>query len=483
MMESNLKPTQEPHMFDWSICERNGYFINTTKGFLGSGAYGQVVEAENMLSGQQVAIKRISHLFLNDIDTKRILREISLLQYIKNEFIVELLDILYDETDCNFDTIFLIFEYLPLDLKKILKTAPFLEISVIKFILYQILCGLKFIHSCAVLHRDLKPGNILVDKYYNIKICDFGLARSICNPEEEEQLQQDIMEVDDCNIKSSEINVNNTDSPIIQPQKKHSRLLERGNYKDYNNNNTECIDIENFPKMSVNGKPFLGTMKKSSKQILSKHVATRWYRAPELILMQDYTEAIDVWSVGCIFAELMLMMNSNVKTHAERQPFFPGKHCYPLSPQNGKRQIKLNDKGFPIDKSHQLNVIFDVMGTPKEEDLNYIPDQDTVNYIKSLEYRPKKDLKAIFPGSPDLALDLLDKLLHFNPFKRVTVDDALNHSFFEDIRDVSIEVVNDCNLDFPFEQEEKLELDIVRFYMIEFIKNYKNSINVCYLNK
>jgi mitogen-activated protein kinase 1/3 len=66
---------------------------------------------------------------------------------------------------------------------------------------------------------------------------------------------------------------------------------------------------------------------------MTQHVVTRWYRAPEVILMLDiYTTAIDIWSVGCIFAELLSMMKANFATVFDRQPLFPGNSCFPLSP-------------------------------------------------------------------------------------------------------------------------------------------------------
>jgi len=154
---------------------------------LGSGSYGQVIEAYEKGTKRKVAIKRINSLFEDLIDTKRILREITLLRFMKNQFIVELLDILYDKDDPQFDTIFLIFECLPSDLKKIIKSNLHLNMLDVKLLVYHILCGLKYIHSCAVLHRDLKPGNILLDDNYQIKICDFGLARCVNKAEDEEE--------------------------------------------------------------------------------------------------------------------------------------------------------------------------------------------------------------------------------------------------------------------------------------------------------
>ena len=74
-------------------------------------------------------------------------------------------------------------------------------------------------------------------------------------------------------------------------------------------------------------------IRKNMKRELTGHVVTRWYRAPEIILLEkDYGPAIDIWSVGCIFAELLGMMKENAPTFLDRQPLFPGKSCFPLSP-------------------------------------------------------------------------------------------------------------------------------------------------------
>ncbi len=79
-------------------------------------------------------------------------------------------------------------------------------------------------------------------------------------------------------------------------------------------------------------------MSKNVKRELTGHVVTRWYRAPELILLEkDYTAAIDMWSVGCIFAELLNMLKENAETFLDRSPLFPGSSCFPLSPDSGNR--------------------------------------------------------------------------------------------------------------------------------------------------
>ena len=112
----------------------------TPRKMLGTGSYGQVIEAEEKATGKLVAIKRVPGLFEDLIDTKRVLREITLLRFMKNENIVELLDIVYDKNNEEFDTIFLIFECLKSDLKKIIKSSHHLNIMDIRILMYRILC-------------------------------------------------------------------------------------------------------------------------------------------------------------------------------------------------------------------------------------------------------------------------------------------------------------------------------------------------------
>ena len=82
------------------------------------------------------------------------------------------------------------------------------------------------------------------------------------------------------------------------------------------------------------------------KKELTGHVVTRWYRAPEVILLEKgYGPAIDIWSVGCIFAELMNMIKENAPTFMDRSPLFPGSSCFPLSPENDRKVVKKS--GFP----------------------------------------------------------------------------------------------------------------------------------------
>jgi mitogen-activated protein kinase 1/3 len=153
-------------------------------------------------------------------------------------------------------------------------------------------------------------------------------------------------------------------------------------------------------------------------------VVTRWYRAPELILIQPYTSAVDIWSLGCIFAELLGMQAGNVPGYADRKPLFPGGTCYPLSGEGGN--IKSDDR---LD---QLSVIFSVIGTPSKEDI--MATGKATDYIESLPPMKPKSLAEVYPEADKNAINLLEQMLRFNPNDRVTAEDALEHDFFKGVR-------------------------------------------------
>ena len=415
---------------------------------LGQGSYGKVIAAIDKTTKKKVAIKKVNELFEDLVDSKRVLREITLLRFMKNQFIVELLDIEYDKKDKNFDCIYLIFECLPSDLKKLIKSSTFLTMDDVRMYVYHILCGLKYIHSCAVLHRDLKPGNILLDKNYQIKICDFGLARCVNRDTDDEIVEQvpEQKQIDTSKLsKHSEFL--NKYAGVSNNDKEKNEVKE-----DKKDDTTKSKESSSTTKSGKNRGPppklkFLKNQKK--EQILSVHVVSRWYRAPELILIEtNYTSSIDVWSVGCIFGELMMMIKENAKTFMDRTPLFPGQSCFPLSPP-GSKKVKVNEFGFPNEKADQLNIIFDVIGSPDEESMGFVSDPNAVLYLKSLSQKKKNKInfKAKFPGSSEESLDLLQKMLIFDPKKRITVQESLEHPFFKSIRDKNKEEEGTFNLE------------------------------------
>ncbi|KAA8917712.1 hypothetical protein TRICI_000151 [Trichomonascus ciferrii] len=315
---------------------------------LGHGAYGIVCSAKYTGSpeGPGVAIKKVTNIFSKKILCKRALRELKLLNHFRgHKNITCLYDMDIIDTT-NFNELYLYEELMECDMHQIIRSQQPLTDAHYQSFIYQILVGLKYIHSANVLHRDLKPGNLLVNADCELKICDFGLARGFS----------------------------------YDPERNAGFLTE--------------------------------------------YVATRWYRAPEIMLsFQSYTKAIDIWSVGCILAELL-----------GGKPLFKGK-----------------------DYVDQLNQILHILGTPTEETLRRIGSQRAQEYVRGLPYMPKIPFQQLFPHANPEALDLLEKMLAFDPMDRITVQDALEHPYLRIWHDPSDEPVCQEEFDFSFEAVDDME--------------------------
>lgn len=118
-------------------------------------------------------------VFEDEVDCKRILREVTLLRRLKHQYVVELFDLIEPKNLETFDTLYVVLELAESDLKKVIKSAIHLQLKHIQLVIYNLICAVRYLHSANVLHRDLKPANILVNEDCSVKICDFGLARSI----------------------------------------------------------------------------------------------------------------------------------------------------------------------------------------------------------------------------------------------------------------------------------------------------------------
>ncbi|EDQ92589.1 uncharacterized protein MONBRDRAFT_19272 [Monosiga brevicollis MX1] len=162
--------------------------------------------------------------------------------------------------------------------------------------------------------------------------------------------------------------------------------------------------------------------------MLTEYVATRWYRAPEVMVSaKAYTRALDMWSVGCIFAEML-----------NNRPLFPGKNY--------------------VD---QLNRILEIVGSPSSEDLRAIPNEKSRRYVASLPQRDPVPYSELYPDASEAAISLLGQLLEFNPSKRITAADALEHDYFEEYHDPLDEP--EAEEPFTFEAEiEALPVDQLR---------------------
>lgn len=387
----------------------------------------------------------MNNLFEDSIDCKRVLREITLLRKLDHPNVIKIKDIVEPQDPANFDHIYVVTEYCQSDLKKLFKSPVHLELIHIKTLTYQILCALKYIHSAEVLHRDLKPANVLINEDCTVKICDFGLSRSVDGIigahiyDQEQANEQD--EISTQNSSHSSLSPKNATEqvPDAQSQKKPQKLAKKS-------------------------KPI------NLKRELTGHVVTRWYRAPELILLEkDYTSAIDMWSVGCIFGELLNMIKENAATFLDRSPLFPGTSCFPLSPSKQPTQKK---GGFPHSSQDQLNIIFSIIGTPTEQDMDFVTDDKAIEYLKSFAPKKKVDFKDMFPAATSDCIDFLNRCLVFSPKSRLTVDEALNHPIFKTTRDKKNERTSDTHITLDFEKEKELDVPRLRQLFLEEIKLY-----------
>eukprot|EP00877_Chromochloris_zofingiensis_P005932 jgi/Chrzof1/1592/Cz10g13200.t1 len=281
---------------------------------VGEGTYGVVYKARDRHTGMIVALKKIRLEQEEEGVPSTAIREISLLKELNHDCVVRLHDVIHAER-----RLYLVFEYLDLDLKKLMDATPHFSqnISLIKLYLWQMLQGIAYCHSRRVLHRDLKPQNLLIEKQRNVlKLADFGLARAFGIP----------------------------------------------------------------------------------VRAYTHEVVTLWYRAPEILLgAKTYSTPVDIWSIGCIFVEML-----------NHRPLFPG--------------------DSEID---ELYKIFMILGTPNERlwpAVRELPDyKDTFP-----QWRPRP-FHEIAPTLDPLGLDLLSKMLVYDPQQRVTARMALQHDYFHDI--------------------------------------------------
>jgi serine/threonine protein kinase len=177
---------------------------------------------------------------------------------------------------------------------------------------------------------------------------------------------------------------------------------------------------------------------------LTKHITTRWYRAPEVILLEDdYGPEVDLWGAGCVFAELMQMFKGNEYHPKTRCPLFPGNSCYPVSPI-----IPFADTitQYGINRGDQINMIFKILGNPSEEDLKFLSSNDAKYYVNLAEEYQGIDFSREFPASSSDSLELLKKMLAFNPHCRISAKDAIESAYFDEVRSKKLENFKDSKI-------------------------------------
>ena len=451
-------PLISPEFASWDLA---GKYI--PEKLIGEGSYGSVIRAKEKSTGRLVAIKRIARIFEDLNDGKRVLRELILLKRLRHPSVVQFLEILVPQNDYeNFRELYLVQEYAPSDLKRFFSSPKHLLIEQVVLITYNILTGLSFIHSASVWHRDLKPANVLIFPDCSAKICDFGLARSVETVSPFANFAQNSSSQSGP-LESFEISTN---EPSDQSTKV---LVETSNeaLKDQ----TRLVSKTSITKEVPGPRPKIKKTSRAplSKKTLTSHVVTRWYRAPELILIEKlYDGKIDVWSLGCIFAELLLRIEDKrqIRTTIEHQPFFPGNHCYPLSPVSS---VRARGSEAAKEAQDQLIVILGKLGTPSPQDLEFITDPGALHYLRSLPPASKIDLASFFPsGVPTEALKFLEGCLQFNPKSRFSVAECLAHPLFASVRRPEYEKVAAEKVRCDFEGKEiKTENELRQLFIQE----------------
>mmetsp|Transcript_9218 Transcript_9218/g.9287 ORF Transcript_9218/g.9287 Transcript_9218/m.9287 type:complete len:302 (-) Transcript_9218:244-1149(-) len=280
---------------------------------IGEGTYGIVYKAKDRVSGQIIALKRIRLEAEDEGIPSTAIREISLLKELRHANIVRLYDVVHTERKLT-----LVFEYLDQDLKKYLDVCEGgLDSTIVKSFLYQLLTGVAYCHHHRVLHRDLKPQNLLINREGELKLADFGLARAF------------------------------------------------------------GIPVRSY----------------------THEVVTLWYRAPDVLMgSRKYSTPVDIWSIGCILAE---MVNG--------VPLFTG-----------------------TSEESQLDTIFRHLGTPDESKYSGIselpdwkPDFQVYSFPETLHH--------LVPKLNDRGVELLQQMLIYDPAHRISAQDARHHPYFDDL--------------------------------------------------
>lgn len=259
---------QIENLFDFPQCLLSKY---KPLNLIGKGAYGEVWKALHMRNNVLVAVKVFRSLFVDCVDSKRILREIYLLKRMKHPNIIQVLDICVENLT-NFQSVYVVLEYMPYNLSQSMTVLKNVNVKVIYKIIYQLLKVLSYLKKKNIMHRDMKPCNILIDDSFNVKVCDFGISRNI-----------------DRKKGKSFDNLSNLSATSFK-QLRENRLS----------------DITNLPSYFFSIAKYNDNIEKKQMQPLTHRIGTRWYRAPELILINNmYDEKIDVWATGCVVAEMI----------------------------------------------------------------------------------------------------------------------------------------------------------------------------------
>jgi len=318
---------------------------------LAEGRFGIVYSGFAESTGERVAIKKIYSRrpppgYTYDPWSRSASREIEVLSVVAHEHVVALLS--YRAAPVDGGSTLLVYEYLEWDLSAVLERQRPMPETHVKSVLSMLLQGLAYLHSQGVMHRDIKPTNVLLHGTSGIlKIADFGSARFAPT-----------------RVPRSLLACNEGD---VGPPNKEVSVVAQG--------------------------------EQEADGCLTREVCTRWYKCPEMLFgAVDYTESVDLWSVGCVIAELL---------SPEGKPLFPG--------------------GSDLE---QLCLIFQALGTPREEEW---PEVHNLPDYSKVEFRTRDPQPLAFEGHQhrsQAAVKLADSMLCLTPHRRLGANDALHAEFF-----------------------------------------------------
>jgi len=291
---------------------------------VGQGAYGFVFSALKVGNREKepipVAIKKLNDAWDNETSKARLFRELLCMKEMNHPNVLKLVDVMY----CN-KAVYIVSELMETDLGSVVKSSQSLSVEQMLVIFYQLIDGVRYIHDCGIIHRDLKPRNILVSKNCDVKICDFGLARTV--------------------------------GPATVP--------------------------------------------------LTDYVCTRWYRAPEILVpAYTYTNKIDIFSLGCIIAEVV-----------SKKPLLPGK-----------------------DSIRQYDLILRRFGKLSDQEIALIPDSRVRKYLHKLNVSAtiNGDMEVYIGEIPTSLCPgitaLIRSLVRFDPRERATAQIVIQSDIFREFQ-------------------------------------------------
>ena len=443
---------------------------------VGHGSYGRVYEVIDTKTNNKMAVKKFIRALGHPQLAQYCHRELEIMSRLKYPNIVHLHKVMHSS-----HSVYMVMDYMPLDLKRLIYSETYLSHDQVKQLMYEILLAVNYMHSAQIVHRDIKPGNILVNSDCGIKLCDFGLARSICGlkitgydfdeiyrrefaetssrnlvtdvlgmPEIEEDLDEHVSINTNISMpnhfdvsmkcRQSTEESSNIPSEIAEESTKLVNIilpktLSCGAMYDIQAKFEEVKAESSVPdKAKALRQVFLKNIKPDPlmEREMTSHVASRWYRAPEVILLEKvYCSPVDIWGVGCVFGELLQMIKGNKPLYGDRFPLFPGTSCFPLSPQ--LKPDGTSDNQY-LQQGEQIIMICNILGTPTEEESSFIADRGAKQYLKLLPKCAGKPFKELYPDCTPEEIDLISMMLKFNPFTRITAKEALAHPYFKSIR-------------------------------------------------